>query len=330
MLPRFLHAALRCMRGFATATALVLATLEPAQARYPDQPITLIFPWSTGSGIDAVTRAFALKLAVELGQPVIVQSKPGAGSTIGAALVQRAAPDGYTLLIGDGGTFSVVNQLRKTKVFDSLEDFTPIAPVVKTPYFVLTNADSPSRTLADVITQARTKPGTVAYGNVGVGSVGHLAVEEFSQQAGVKLLAVPYKGSGEVISALIGNTVQLSFSGGALNQVNNGRVKALAVASADRLKAAPDLPTIKESTGIDSVAEAWWGIVAPRGTPPEVVRTLNTAINKVSNDPELQAQFASWGFVFTPGTPEQLRERIVTDTTRWRAVIAATALQPSD
>lgn len=330
MLHRTLLSVLRRLPALTTASALALAAAQPTHAQYPDQPITLIFPWSTGSGIDAVTRAFALKLGAELGQPVIVQSKPGAGSTIGAALVQRAAPDGYTLLIGDGGTFSVVNQLRKTKVFDSLVDFTPIAPVVKTPYFVLTNAESPSRTLGDVIAQARTKPGSVAYGNVGVGSVGHLAVEEFSQQAGVKLLAVPYKGSGEVISALIGNTVQLSFSGGALNQVNNGRVKALAVASAERLKAAPELPTIKESTGIDSVAEAWWGIVAPRGTPPEVVRTLNTAINNVSSAPELQAQFASWGFVFTPGTPEQLRERIVTDTARWRAVIAATTLQPSE
>ncbi|WP_315130063.1 tripartite tricarboxylate transporter substrate binding protein [Achromobacter marplatensis] len=273
---------------------------------------------------------FAQKLGAELGQPVVVQSRPGASSTIGASLVQRAAPDGYTLLIGDGGTFSVVNQLRKNKVFDSLQDFTPVAPLVKTPYFVLTNAESPARSLNDVIAQARGKPGAVAYGNVGVGSVAHLAVEEFSRQAGIKLLAVPYKGSGEVISALIGNTVQLSFSGGALNQVNNGRVKALAVASAERLKAAPDLPTIKESTGIDSVAEAWWGIVAPRGTPQAVVQTLNQAINKVSNDPELQSQFASWGFVFTPGTPDQLRQRIVADTGRWQAVIAAANLQAVD
>lgn len=319
-------------RGLAAmmAAAMGAAAAPGIASGYPDKPITLVFPWSTGSGIDAVTRVFAQKLGDELGQPVIVLSKPGSASTIGATYVQRAAPDGYTLLIGDGGTFAVTNSLRQTPVFDAVNDFTPVSLLVKTPYFVLTNAGSSVSSLGDFVSRAKAEPGSIAYGNVGVGSLAHLATEDFAAKAGIKLTAVPYKGSGEVLSALLGNHIQFSYTGGALTHIRSGKVKGLAVTSAQRIAAAPELPTVREATGVDSVAEAWWAIVAPRGTPEPVVQRLNAAIGKVAAQPDLQAQFADWGFEFGASTPEQVTTRIQAETARWKQVIQVAGVPPID
>ncbi|MBN9472470.1 MAG: tripartite tricarboxylate transporter substrate binding protein [Burkholderiales bacterium] len=277
-------------------------------AAYPVKPIRLIFPWAPGSVIDALTRSMAEGMAARLGQPVVVESRAGANGMIAAQQLIAAAPDGYTLMMGNEGSFGI-NTVRPNASYDARRDFTPVAHVATTPLFIVVHPASPYRSLADLIAAARKPDARISYGSIGVGSSSHLAIEKISLASGTPFIHVPYKGSAEVITSIQGGHVTFAYNGGLMN-VHEGRVRALAVGSAQRYAGAPNVPTVRETLGGDYDEMAWFGLVAPRGTPAPIVERLNAVIVETLSQPAFKEKFSALGFDPAPGSAAMLAGKI--------------------
>jgi tripartite-type tricarboxylate transporter receptor subunit TctC len=305
-----------------TLLSAVLFLAGPAHAQtYPSKQITLIIPFAAGGSNDIVARAIGKELSEAWGQPVIAENRPGAGGVIGAAAVAAAPPDGYTLLLVST-TFTINAAIKKSMPFDTAKDFTPIAFVARSPLLFVASKNLSVKSAKDALALAKSKPGEVTYASAGIGSINQIAAELIAQSAGVKLMHVPYKGGAPALNDLLGGHVELYVS--SMPQVQqlaqNGQVNPLAVTSVKRTPLLPDVPTLDESgiNGFD--LSSWWGIVGPAGMPAEVVNTLNAAINKTLNSPEMQKFMAGEGAEAQAMTPQQFGDLIHAEIARWTKV----------
>jgi len=294
-------------------------------ADYPARPITLIVPYPAGGGNDVIARLVAAKMSQNLGQPIVIENRGGAGSTIGTRDVARSAPDGYTLLIATS-SLAINPALYPDVAYDPKKDFAPIGLIATSPNFVLVNPAVPVRSVADLIALARKDPGKIDFASTGTGTSTHLAAVLFSAMADVKLSAVPYKGVAPAITDLLGGQVALMFCpmASVVGQVRAGSLRALAVTGAKRSSLFPDLPTVAEAGLPGYAAELHYGLVAPAGTPQDVIAKLNGALNHALADAEVKSRLAADGTETLPGTPDAYAADIAGEEAKWGAIIKAT------
>lgn len=313
----------RILAATSFAAAIAFTPVAGAQT-YPAKPVRLIVPYPAGGATDFFARAVFPKMGEALGQQVFVENRPGAGTAIGASEVARSVPDGYTLLLGDAGTYAFNPTLYKKLSYDPVKDF---APVSLTGRFALILAVNPSTMQAQSVKEfvdiAKNRPGKIDYGAPGPGSPIHLAMEFFKQRAGISMTPIPYKGGADAMNDLIGGRIATMFLdiASGMPQIKGGKVRALAVASDKRVAALPDLPTIGESGYPDFEAWAWQGFVAPAGTPRDVIMKLNSEFAKVMADPAIKQRLSDIGFEPQTSTPEQFSAYMKSEIAKWAKVI---------
>jgi tripartite-type tricarboxylate transporter receptor subunit TctC len=288
---------------------------------YPAKPVRIIVGTAPGGGTDFVSRLMAGKLTEVLGQQVIVENRPGAGSTIGFEYGMRAAPDGYTLTMITG-TWSINPSLYPVK-FHPLNDFTPIIWVARGPYVIVVHPSLPVKNVKELVALAKARPGQITYGSSGQGAIVHLTTELFLYMAGVKMTHVPYKGGGPAMTDLLAGQIQLVFATTqvGLAQVKAGRLRALAVTTPDRIPAEPNLPTVAESGVPGYEVTNWHGLIGPKGLPRPVVERLNSETEKILRQKETTDRFQTAGLAPAGGTPEQLYERVKRELEVWAGVV---------
>lgn len=310
------------------ALALPLAVLAgipaPARAAYPDKPIRIVVPFSPGGGTDLIARAMGVAMAQDLGQPVVIDNKPGGGTIIGTDNVAKSAADGYTLVMA---TFAhAVNPSLQPKLpYDTDKAFTPVVLVGRSPNVLVVRADSPYKSVRDVIAAAKARPGAISFASQGPGTSAHLAGELFKSLAKVDLNHIPYKGAGPAITDLLGGQVDMMFATASAvgNLLEAGKLRALGVTTSQR-STSPDLakvPTIAESGVPGYAAESWYGLFAPAGTPPAVVARLNAAAKKAVAADAFRKRADAEGLIVSPGTPEDFGRYVRGEETRWSKVV---------
>ena len=312
------------MRILAACSAALLAAAAAAQD-YPSRPIRLVLPFAVGGLVDVPGRVIAHKLSESLGQPVIVENRPGAGSTIGADHVAKAKPDGYTLLL-TSTTHVISANLYKSLQYDALRDFTPVARIAEGPYVLVVHPDLPARTVAELVALARSQPGKIDYASSGNGSSQHLVAALFCTMAGAPLTHIPYKGSDRAIQDLIGGQVKVSFVGtpNALPHLKAGRLRALAVSTAVRSPQMPDVPTLQEAGIADYEATIWIGLLAPPGTSAEIVARLHAELSRLLAAPEARAQIAATGVEVSLSTSREFAVLLQLEHAKWGRVVRDT------
>ena len=314
------------MKSFTThiilAFSFAAAGLTHAQT-YPTKPIRLVVPFTPGGSTDILARAVAQELTKAWGQAVVVDNVPGAGGAIGAERVAKAAPDGYTLLMGHIGTLAVNPSLYPNLPYDAIKSFAPVAWVARVPNVLVVHPSVKANNVKELVALAKANPGRMNYGSGGNGSAANLATEYFKLQTGTSMVHIPYRGTAPAVTDLLGGQIQVLFTGApaVLGQVKNGQLRALAVSSPTRLAALPDLPTVAESGYKGFEADQWYGVVAPAGTPRDVVTKLNTQINLALNAPDIKTRLTSEGAIATPATPEAFGQLIALELARWKPVI---------
>ena len=256
-------------------TQLVLAQ---SLANYPAKPIRLVVPFTPGGSTDILARAIGLELTKAWGQPVVIENVPGAGGSIGADKVAKAPADGYTLLMGHIGTLAVNPSLYPNLPYDPVKNFAPVAWVARVPNVLVVHPSVKATTVQELVALAKSKPGQLNYGSGGNGSAANLATEYFKMQTGTSLLHIPYRGTAPAVTDLVGGQIQVLFTGApaVMGQIKSGQVRALAVSSPKRMDALPDLPTVADAGYKDFEADQWYGVVAPTGTPKDIVAKLNS------------------------------------------------------
>ncbi|RZL43138.1 MAG: tripartite tricarboxylate transporter substrate binding protein [Variovorax sp.] len=306
------------------AAALGIAPTEVrAQAAYPAKPITIIVPFSAGGTTDILARVVGLHVGQTLGQPVIVDNRAGAGGNIGTQAVARAPADGYTLLMGTVGTHAINQSLYKKLPFDPIKDFAPLSRVAMVPNLLVANPSQPYKTVKELIAYAKANPGKVNFASSGSGTSIHLSGELFKQMTQIDMQHVPYKGSAPAVADLIGGQTAIMFDNmpSVMPHVKAGKLRAMAVTTARRSPALPDVPTIAESGVPGYDTSSWFGLLAPTGTPPEVVAKLNAAILKALADPDVKTKLAEQGAEPHPEKPEQFAAFIGSETAKWGKVV---------
>ena len=305
----------------ATLLAALVAAFAPsalAQA-YPARPIKLVVPWTAAGTVDMVARALAERLSTRMGQPVVVENKPGATGTIGSAQVKEAAPDGYTLLLMSATVHTVSPNLKKNFPFEPIDDFAVISQVVSFPYMMVVSSESPYKSVADLTAAAKKNPGKISYGSFGLGSAPYLISELYAMTTGVELLHVPYKGAAPAITDVLGGQITFFIDSipSPLGQVRGGRLRALAVTTPQRSTTVPDVPSMAETLpGFEAIA--WLGIAAPKGTPPEVVARLHSELKAIAAEPEYAAKLKAVGLdPVASASPEEFRTWLLGQKKYW-------------
>ncbi|WP_370880634.1 tripartite tricarboxylate transporter substrate binding protein [Variovorax paradoxus] len=313
-------------RRLALMAALAAACFGPlgaaAQNAYPDKPIRLLVPFAAGGTTSVLARSLADRMSKALGQPFIVDNRPGAGGNIAMEAVARSAPDGYTLLMGPIGL--AINPALYPKLnFDPVKDFAPIGLYGGVANILAVNAALPIHSVKELIAYAKANPGKLSQGSSGNGSSSHLAGEMFKASTGIDILHVPYKGGAPAMNDVLAGQTSMLFDQvpAVLPQVQGGRVRALAVTTAQRSSAAPDIPTMAESGVPGYDVNVWFGILAPAGTPAPVVTRLNTEMNKILQDPEFRASLTKMGVDPMPGTPAEFSAFLDKELQRWAQVV---------
>ena len=319
-------------RSFLSLAILAAAALFTSTAfaqAWPSKPIRAVVPFAAGSATDQIGRAFTAEMAKTLGQTIIVDNKPGVNGMLGAAEVAKAAPDGYTILIGTNSTNAALKSLMKQLPYDQDKAFAPLGYMGSVPLIVAVNNDVPAKNLKELVALAKTKAGHVTFASASTSQL--VSTEMLASMAGVQLTNVPYKSGPAAMTDLIGGQVMMFTADFAvmLPQVKAGKVRGLAVTSTRRSPAIPELPTVNEALGIkDYELIAYFAMFAPAGTPPDVVAKLNAAINAAANNKELQEKFANIGFAVEPGTPEALARRTQLETLKWAKAIKDARIEP--
>ncbi|HJS05218.1 MAG TPA: tripartite tricarboxylate transporter substrate binding protein [Variovorax sp.] len=317
MTPRNLHT-----RTTLTALALGFAASLAAAQSWPAKPITLVVPFPPGGSSDALARAITTPLSQSLGQPVVVESKPGAGATVGADYVAKAKPDGYTLLMG-AVHHTIATSVYKKLPYDFEKSFAPITTVALVPNVLVVNAKSPATDVKSLIAQAKAAPGKLSYGSNGNGTVQHLIGTQFSTTTGVELLHVPYKGSAPLTTDLLGGQVDMSFDTltPLVQHIKAGKLRALAVTTAKRSSTLPDVPTLAEAGMKDFDQGTWFGILAPAATPAEVIARLNAEMVKIIQSPEFRKRMEEIGAEPVGDSPAQMAAQIKDDTAKYAKLV---------
>ncbi len=310
--------------------ALVAATaLGQSPGSYPSRPIRLIVGFPPGGPVDVVARTLGLQLGESIGQPVVIENRPGAGGIVGTEAVARAAPDGYTLLTATT-TLSIQETLYNNLTYSALRDFTPIAAVAAGPQVLVVNMSVPAKNVQELIALAKARPGQLNYASPSSGGANHLAAEMLKTMAGIDVMHVPYKGGAPAETDLIGGRVTFMFASlpAALARVQAGQLRALAVTSAQRVAGAADIPTLAESGLPGFEVTSWYGVIGPAGMPRDIVMRLNGDINKALASPQMKERMVALGVEGTPGTPEQFADFIRRDTAKWAKVIKESGAKP--
>jgi tripartite-type tricarboxylate transporter receptor subunit TctC len=310
--------------------AALPATLRAQTQSATNKPLRIIVPFPPGGSTDILARAVGNKLGPVLGQTVVIENKPGAGGSMGAAEAARADADGTVLMMGHIGTLAVNPALYPKLAYDPIKSFAPVAWVARVPNILVVSSASPIKTLKDFVAAVQAKPGRMSYSSGGNGSAAHITMEYLKLRAKLFMLHIPYRGTAPSINDLMGGQVDATFTGApvVLPQVRSGRLRALAVSSHQRLAALPDVPTVAESgyTGFD--ADQWYGFVAPAATPAATVARLNAEINKILRLPDVAQQLAAEGAIPTPGTPKAYADLIAHEIPRWAEVVKAGQVRP--
>ena len=296
---------------------------------YPAKTVRLMIPFGTGSGADIIGRLMADKLSQTWRRPVVVENRPGATGSIAAEYVARAEPDGYTLLLGNIATHGVNPPLFGDKLrYDALADFAPVVLLARTSLVLVANPALPAKTMQELIALAKAEPGKLNYASAGVGSGSHMPTELLELATGIKMVHVPYKGSGAAMTALLGGEVQLAFTGplSVLPLLKAGRLRALAVTSTKRTPTLPEVPTIAETVAPGYEADLWFGVLAPARTP--VVSTLNSSMNAALAAPDIQARMLEQDVEPVGGTPDQFAAFIKAEIAKWTRIVNATGIKP--
>lgn len=326
----FTPARRRLLAGALLATGLGLQGLPAlAQDNYPNRPIRLVVPFAPGGVTDTSGRLVADYLGRRLGQTVVVDNRTGASGNIGTAQVANAMPDGYTLVLGFDGTMVINPHVFPSVGFDTLKDFAPVGKIGDATLILVANASFPANTLQEVVALSKRDSAGLSYGTSGTGGTPHIAGEQLKLRTQANLVHVPYRGGGQAMNDLLGNSIPLVFTAvaGAQAHLQTGKLKAIAVSSAQRSTALPNVPTFIESGVPDFVADSWVGILAPAKTPPAIVQRLNTELNAVLNDPEVRQRLQGLGIAAAPGTSAQFGEAMKSDLARYGEVVKAAGIK---
>jgi len=307
---------------------LLAAAPRSALAAYPDKPIRIIVPFAPGGGVDIMARLIGDFMSKDFGRAVIVENRPGAGTIVGTMAAASSAPDGYTLMLAST-PFAINPSINAKLPYDSFKAFTPVALIARSFDIVVVNPKLPFMSIQDVIAYARANPGKLNFGSPGIGSSPHLAGEIFKSMAHVDITHVPYKGSAPALTDLLGGQIQMIFSTvpAAASYVRSGQLRALAVTSAQRSAAYPDLPTVAEAGVTGYLVEGWYGLYAPTGTAPDVVNLLNASVAKAIGAGVFKAIETNEGLMFVPGTPEAFGRFVLEDAARWQNAVKDANIQ---
>ena len=321
-----------CAGSHALALAAIAATvtINADAQNFPSKPIRLISPYPPAGANDLLARIIAPKLGESLGQNVVVENRAGATGNIGAELVARAPADVHTLLMGQAGNLTINISLMAKMPFDPVRDFSPITLVASTPNVLVVHPSLPVRTVKDLIALAKAKPGQINYATSGIGSPGHLAAELLNKSAGINLVHIPYKGAAPALMDVVAGNAHLYFTSAMSAQpfIPSGRLRMVAVASAKRSPSLPNVPTVAESGYPDFDVSSWWGVVAPAGTPREVITRLQAEIQRVIGLPDIRAKIAEQGADIVTNTPEQFAAYIKSETAKWAKLIREVGVKP--
>jgi len=313
--------------GAFSCVCLVAACAAHAQTAYPVKPVRLVVPYTPGASNDTLSRASAESMSPLLGQPIVIDNRPGAGGMIGAEHAARSTPDGYTIL-NVQASFATNAAIRAKMPYDVYKDFAYIGMMAKSPMIVVVHPSMPIRSVKELVGLAKKRPGDLNYGSSGTGGSNHLATELFAKTAGIRITHVPYKSIGPALVDLVGGHVQMVITSlpSALVQVKAGRLKPLGVAGEKRSTFAPEIPTVKEG-GVPYVSELWWGLAAPGKTPPEIVDRLSETLRKAMQTPQLKQRYATEGAEAVPMTPPEFTKYVHAEVARWRQVVKDAGLK---
>ena len=298
---------------------------------YPSRPVRIVVPYPPGGIGDTVTRALAQGLTDQIGQPVVIENKPGASQMIGAELVAKAPADGHTLFLGSVTSLAINVNSQKKMPYDPARDFAPVSMAFFSPLYLVVNPSVPANSVRELIALAKAQPGKLTFASIGQGGSIHLAGELFRSMAGLDMTHVPYKGSAPALTDVIGGQVNLMFDAGvsALPQVRAGKLRALAVTSAKRSSSAPDLPTVAEAGNLPGYeATIWFGLVAPAGTPREIVMRLSLEVGKLTRQAVLRERFAPQGVELSASLPDEFAEFIKAEIPKWGKVLRDANVAP--
>jgi tripartite-type tricarboxylate transporter receptor subunit TctC len=316
-------------RRYAVVAATLLGSAGAWAQAYPDKPIRAVVPFAAGSATDQIGRAFAEKMAATLGQPIVVDNKPGANGMLGADAVAKAPPDGYTILVGTNSTNAALKYLMKKLPYDQDTAFVPVGYIGSVPLMIAVNNDVPAKTLKEFVDLAKAKPGQVSFAYASTSQ--QVSSEMLASMAGIKMNSIPYKSGPAAMTDLIGGQVMMFSADFAVtvSQHKAGKIRGLAVTSTKRNAAVPELPTVNEALGLkDYELIAYFAVFAPAGTPPDVIAKLNQAINAAAASKEIQDKFAPNGFAVEPGTPDALAQRNKVETAKWEKAIRDAKIEP--
>ena len=318
-------------RALAAAAALAMAACTAvafAQApAYPAKPVRIVVPYPAGGTTDIIARLAAAQLSERLRQPFVVENRAGASGAIGSVAVAQAAADGYTLVMGTASSHGINSALQKNLPYDAVKDFAPVTVVASTPNIIVVHPSVPARTLGELLALAKARPGQINFGSTSPGGSPHMSAELLKMMAGVDMTHVPYKGASPMLTDLMGGQIQAGFDNlpSTIAFVRSGKLRALAVTTAQRWPGAADIPTVAESVPGYEVS-GWFGLLAPAGTPRAVLDTLQTAVAQAVRDPEVTRQLRSLGAEPVASRPEAFAQQIRADVDKWRGVVKATGV----
>lgn len=312
----------------ALSLGIALAVCGVAHAAYPERSVTIVVPYPPGGTTDLLARLVSMKLTKSLGQTFIVENKPGAGGQIGTLAVARAKPDGYTLVMGTINTHGINAAMYKKLSYRTVEDFAPVIIVADTPNVMIANKDAPFKTFKEFIAYAKSNPGAVSFGSTSMGGSPHMSGELLKAKTGIDMVHVPYQGGGPMLNDVIGGQIQVGFDNlpSSAGHIQAGSLRALAVTTKDRWPTFKNVPSISESGVPDYEVSAWFGILAPAGTPADVVQKLNQSIASALTDEDVTTQLEGMGARRVKNTPQEFADRIKSEVAKWTEVVKTNKL----